>query len=81
MMMGVKVYKHFFTLSEFYAVISLIRNSFSLRFTVVDSVFREWRQIYTQKHNQKYLSKNISESSSYEREAFPVIVDMRLPCV
>ena len=33
--------------------------------------FREWRQIYTQKHNQKYLSKNISESLTYEREASP----------
>lgn len=66
MMMGVKVYKHFFTLSEFYAVISLIWNSVPFLFTVVDSVFGEWRQIYTQKRNQKYLSKNILESSSLE---------------
>lgn len=45
------------------------------RFTVVDSTFCEWRQIYTQKHNQKIYQ---NETSPYEREARRRM-DVRLP--
>lgn len=64
MMMGVKVYKHFFFFHSrspscrgVYAVMSLI-----WKFLLRSRLLIQWRQIYTQKHNQKiFIRKNISK--------------------